>query len=157
VIVKQEKKKRSTYHYCQNCHIGRCTHCQQAEEQCEVCDVLIKSTPNLSDSDEGHFPPALDGKRRKGVEAIRSVNMHQLGVNFVERLLDVRIRNADDGKAAAPGESLEFLAQSRGWQSEERKQRKAKLLQLNDIGLRVVLEHAAGIDVFLIPKAPFAK
>jgi hypothetical protein len=63
--------------------------------------------------------------------------MHQLGVNFVERVLDVRRRHTDDGKAAAPGESLEFLAQIRGWQSEERKKRKAQLLQLNDIGLRV--------------------
>jgi hypothetical protein len=39
------------------------------------------------------------------------VNMHQLGMNFVERVLDVRRRHTDDGKAAAPGESLEFLAQ----------------------------------------------
>ena len=71
-------------------------------------------------------------------EAIRSVNMHHLGVNFVDRVLDVRRRHIDDGKAAAaPGESLEFLAQIRAWQSEERKKRKAHLLQLNDIGLRV--------------------
>jgi hypothetical protein len=40
--------------------------------------------------------------------------MHQLGVNFVERVLDVRKRHTDDGKAAAQGESLEFLAQIRG-------------------------------------------
>jgi hypothetical protein len=99
----------------------------------------------------------LDGKRKKGVEAIRSVNMHQLGVNFVERVLDVRRRHTDDGKAAAPGESLDFLAQIRGWQSEERKQKKAQLLQLNDIGLRVALEHAAGTNFFLIPKAHFAE
>jgi len=83
--------------------------------------------------------------------------MHQLGVNFVERVLDVRRRNTDDGKAAAPGESLEFLAQIRGWQSEERKRRKAQLLQLNDIGLRVELGHAVGTDVFFITKAHFAK
>jgi hypothetical protein len=94
---------------------------------------------------------------KKGVEAIRSVNMHQLGVNFVERVLDVRRRHTDDGQAAAPGESLKFLAQNRGWQSEERKKRKAQLLQLNDVGLRVALGHAVGADVFLIPKAYFAK
>ena len=69
-------------------------------------------------------------------------------MNFVERK-----RHTDDGKSAAPGESLEFLAQIRGWQSEERKQRKVQLLQLNDIGLRVAL----GQDVFFIPKAHFAK
>jgi hypothetical protein len=56
----------------------------------------------------------LNGKRKKGVEAIRSVNMHLLGVNFVERVLDVRRRHTDDGETEAPGESLEFLAQIRG-------------------------------------------
>jgi hypothetical protein len=91
------------------------------------------------------------------MEAIRSVNMHQLGVNFVERVLDVRRRHTDGGKAAAPGESLEFIAQIRGLQSEERKKRKAQLLQLNDIGLRVALGHAIRTDVFFIPKAHFAK
>jgi hypothetical protein len=141
---------------CRQCHIGRCTQCQQAEEQCEVCGVSIKSTPNLEDSDEKHSTPAWDGKRQKGVEAIRSVNMHQLAVNFVQRMLDVRRRPTDDGKAA-PGESLEFLAQIRGWQSEERKKRKAQLLQLNDIGLRAALGHAVGTDVFFIPNAHFAK
>jgi hypothetical protein len=75
---------------CRKCHIGRCTQCHQAEEQCEVCDVSTKSTPNPGGSHEQHSPPALDGKRKKGVEAIRSVNMHQLGVNFVERVPDVR-------------------------------------------------------------------
>jgi hypothetical protein len=45
--------------------------------------------------------------------------MHQLGKRFVESVLDVRRRNTADGKAAAPGESMEFLAQIRGWQSEE--------------------------------------
>ena len=109
--------------------------------------MSITSTPNLEDSDENHSPPAWDGNRKKGVEAIRSVNMHQLGVDFAERVLDVRRRHTDDGKAAAPGESLEFLAQIRGWQSEERGKRKAHLLQLNDIGLRVSLGHAVGTTV----------
>jgi hypothetical protein len=100
---------------CRQCHIGRCTQCQQAEEHCEVCNVSTKSTPNPGGSNEEHSPLVLDRKRRKGVEAIRSVNMHQLGVNFVERVRDVRRRHTDDGQAAAPGESLEFLAQIRGW------------------------------------------
>ena len=52
---------------------------------------------------------------------------------------------------------MEFLAQIRGWQSEERKQRKVQLLQLNDIGLRAALDQAAGADVFFIVKEHFAK
>ena len=63
---------------------------------------MTKSTPYLGGSYEEHSPTALDGKRRKGVEVIRSVNMHQLGVNFVDRVLDVRRPHTDDGKAAPP-------------------------------------------------------
>ncbi len=62
-----------------------------------------------------------NGKKRKGAEAIRSVNMQQLVKSFVESVLDVRRRDKPDGKTAAPGESLEFLAQIRGWQSGDRK------------------------------------
>jgi hypothetical protein len=58
--------------------------------------------------------------------------MHRLGESFVESVSDVRRRATVDGKATAPGESLEFLAQIRGWQSEARKQRRDQLLQLND-------------------------
>ena len=116
--------------------------------------VSIKSTANSGDDDEGHSTPVSNGERKKGVEAIKSFNMHQLGVNFVER---VRRLHTSDGKTAAPGESLEILAQIWGWQSEDRKQRKAQLLQLNDIGLRAALGHAAGTDEFLIPKEHFAR
>ena len=68
--------------------------------------VSIKSTANPGDDDEGHSTPVSNGKREKGVEASKSVNMHQLGVNFVER---VRRLHTSDGKTAAPGESLEIL------------------------------------------------
>ena len=52
---------------------------------------------------------------------------------------------------------MEFLAHIRGWQSEARKQRRDKLLQLNsDIGLRVALTGAAGADIFSIPEIHFA-
>ena len=42
------------------------------------------------------------------------VNMHRLGESFVEKVIDVRRRVTADGKAAAPGESLEFLALIQG-------------------------------------------
>ena len=45
---------------------------------------------------------------------VTSVNMHKLGESFVEKVSDVRRRATVDGKAAAPGESLEFLAHIRG-------------------------------------------
>ncbi len=85
-----------------------------------------------------------------------SANMHRLGESFVEKVSDVRRRATVDGQAAAPGESLEFLAHIRGWQSEARKQRRDTLLQLTDIGLRVALTGAAGADIFFIPEIHFA-
>ena len=83
-----------------------------------------------------------------------SVNMHKLGESFVEKVSDVRRRATVDGRAAAPGESLEFLAHIRGWQSEARRQRRDKLVHLNDIGLRMALTGAAGADIFFIPEIP---
>jgi hypothetical protein len=53
--------------------------------------------------------------------------MHRLGESFVEKVSDVRRRATDDGEAISPGESLEFLAHIRGWQSEARKQRRDQL------------------------------
>jgi hypothetical protein len=83
--------------------------------------------------------------------------MHKLGESFVEKVSDVRRRATVDGQAAAPGESLEFLVHIRGWQSEARKQRRDKLLQLNsDIGPWVALTGAAGADIFFIPEIHFA-
>ena len=58
---------------------------------------------------------------------VTSVNMHRLGESFVEKVSDVRRRATVDGMAAAPGESLEFLAHIRGWQSEARRQRRDQL------------------------------
>jgi len=85
-----------------------------------------------------------------------SVNMHRLGESFVEKVSDVRRRVTVDGKAAAPGESLEFLALIQGWQSEVRGKRREQLLRLNDIGLRVALENATEKDIFFIPEVHFA-
>jgi hypothetical protein len=42
------------------------------------------------------------------------------------------------------------------WQ-EARRQRLDQLLQLNNIGVRVALENAAGADIFLIPEVHFAQ
>ena len=96
------------------------------------------------------------GEGEKGAEVV-SVNMHRLGESFVEKVSDVRRRATVDGKAAVPGESLEFLAHIRGWQSEARKQRRDQLLHLNDTGLRVSLTRAAGADIFFIPEVHLAR
>ena len=86
-----------------------------------------------------------------------TVNMHRLGESFVEKVTDVRRRVTVDGKVTAPGESMEFLALIQGWQSEARRERRERLLKLNDIGLRIALEHATVKDVFFIPEVHFAE
>ena len=85
------------------------------------------------------------------------VNMHRLGESFVEKVIDLRRRVTADSKAAAPGESLEFLALIQGWQSEARRERREQLLRLNDVGLRVALEHAKVKDIFFIPEVHYAE
>jgi hypothetical protein len=120
-----------------------------------VCSVPIALTTIPGVGGAKSCIQRLQAKGMKGAE-VASVNMHRLGESFVEKVIDVRRRATVDGTAAVPGESLEFLAHIRGWQSEARKKRRDKLLQLNDIGIRVALTGASGADIFLIPKIHFA-
>ena len=115
--------------------------------------------PPMTDPGAGGVKSHAQRSQAKGMKGAKvvSVNMHHLGESFVEKVSDVRRRATVDGEAAAPGESLELLAHILGWQSEARKQRRDQLLQLNNIGLRVALENAAGADIFFIPEVHFAK
>jgi hypothetical protein len=63
------------------------------------------------DSDGERSTPTAHSRKKKREEHVRSVNMHQLGKIFVERVLDVRRRHSEGSETVAPGESLEFLAQ----------------------------------------------
>ena len=90
------------------------------------------------------YAQRLQAKGMKGAKVV-SVNMHHLGERFLEKVSDVRRRATVDGEAVAPGESLEFPAHIRGWQSEARRQRRDQLVQLIDIGLRVELENASSL------------
>jgi hypothetical protein len=129
---------------CRQCHLGWCTLCQQEKGECDVCSIPITTNPGTGGAKS--YAQRSQAKGMKSAEVV-SVNMHRLGESFVEKASDVRGRATVDGKAAAPGESLEFPAHIRGWQSEARKQRRDQLLQLNDIALRVALTRAAGADI----------
>ena len=121
-----------------------------------MCRVPITLTTTPEAGGAKSYAQRLQAKGRKSAEVV-SVNMHRLGESFVEKVSDVRRRATVDGQAAAPGESLEFLAHIQGWQSEARKQRRDKLLQLDsDTGLRVASTGAAGADIFFIPEIHFA-
>ena len=113
-------------------HLGWCTLCQRAKGVCDVCSAPITSAADPGAEDGMYCTQRSKAKGMTGAE-VSSVNMHQLVESFVENVSDVRRRATVDGKVAAPGESLEFLAQIRGWQSEARKQRRDQLLQLNFI------------------------
>ena len=118
-----------------------------------MCGVPLALTADLG---VGRAKSSTQRLRAKGVRdaEVTSVNMHRLGESFVEKVSDVRRRATVDGKAAAPGESLEFLAHIRGWQSEARRQRRDQLLQLGSIGLRVALEkRSRGGHLLHLPSA----
>ena len=78
-----------------------------------MCSVPLALT---ADPGAGRAKSSTQRLRAKGVKGaeVTSVNMHRLGESFAEKVSDVRRRVAVDGKAAAPGESLEFLAHIRG-------------------------------------------
>ena len=78
--------------------------------------------------------------------------MHNLGSQFVSEVLDVRRTPEVNQRAGKEGETLQFLAQVRGWQGVEASARKERLLNLNDLNLGIELERGAGTDIFLIPK-----
>jgi hypothetical protein len=140
---------------CQQCQLKWCTLCQQDKEECDVCGVPRTLTADLGASG-AKASTQRPAKRLRDAE-VTIVNMHRLGESFVEKVIDVRRRVTADGKAAAPGESLEFLALIQGWQSEARRERREQLLRLNDIGLRVALENAQLKDIFFIPEVHFAE
>ena len=131
------------------------TLCQQDKEECDVCSAPLTLTTDPRGGSAKSYAQRSQAKGTRGA-VVTSVNMHKLGESFVEKVSDVRRRATVDGKAAAPGESLEFLAHIRGWQSEARRQRRDQLSQLGSIGLRVALEKAAGEDIFFIPQVHFA-
>jgi hypothetical protein len=139
---------------CQQCQLKWCTLCQQDKEECDVCGVPLTFTADLGAS--GAKASTQRPANRLRDAEVTIVNMHRLGESFVEKVIDVRSRVTTDGKAAAPGESLEFMALIQGWQSEARRERREQLLRLNDIGLKVALEHAKVKDVFFIPEVHFA-
>ena len=124
---------------CRKCHLEWCTFCQQDKEECYVCSAPLTLTTDPRGGSAKSYAQRSQEKGTRGA-VVTSVNMHKLGESFVEKVSDVRRRATVDGKAAAPGESLEFLAHIRGWQSEARRQRRDQLLQLGSIGLRVALE-----------------
>ena len=70
----------------------------------------------------------------------------------MSEVLDVRRTPEVNQRAGKEGETLQFLAQVRGWQGVEASARKERLLNLNDLNLGIELEREAGTDIFLIPK-----
>ena len=112
---------------CRRCHLMWCTLCQQAKEECDVCSGPIPLITDPGAGDVKSYAQRSQAKGMKGAKVV-SVNLQHLGENFVDKVSDVRRRARVDGEAAAPGESLEFLAHIRGWQSEARRQRRDQLL-----------------------------
>ena len=93
-------------------HSGRHTSCDTSVPQREV----------------SHVPSAAD-----------MVNMHELGKNFVEKVIDVREEKVSSETEAGTAGHLEFQCRIRGWQKETRVLTRATLLQRSNAGLRIRL------------------
>ena len=78
-----------------------------------MCGVPLTLTADLGASRAKASAQRPRAKRLRDAE-VTSVNMHRLGESFVEKVSDVRRRVTVDGKAAAPGESLEFWRSFKG-------------------------------------------
>jgi hypothetical protein len=63
-------------------------------------------------------------------------NMHELGRNFVEEVLDVKETEFISVEEAAKGHHLQSKCQIRPWKGETRAQVRTFLLSLGDVGLR---------------------
>ena len=126
-----------------------CTRCTTEEKGCEGCDGKASRVPEAGMA-EVVVQAGL--KNKKLANGTRAVNVHNLGSQFVSEVLDVRRTPEVNQRAGKEGETLQFLAQVRGWQGVEASARKERLLNLNDLNLGIELEREAGTDIFLIPK-----
>ena len=134
---------------CRGCAMRWCTRCTTEEKGCEGCDGKASRVPEAGMA-EVVVQAGL--KNKKLANGTRAVNVHNLGSQFVSEVLDVRRTPEVNQRAGKEGETLQFLAQVRGWQGVEASARKERLLNLNDLNLGIELEREAGTDIFLIPK-----
>ena len=138
---------------CRACTMKWCSRCTPTTRQCEGCDDEASDVIDEALGNEAESAIGWAGRKSKKLtDGSRAVNMHNLGRQFVERVLDVRRTPMTDHSAGREGETLEFLAQVRGWQGVQAAARKEWLLKLNDWSLGHHLTQAAGTDIFLIPQ-----
>ena len=127
-----------------------CGQCLIGNGECEVCQTAGEVRPNTDDNSH----PAGEGGRRKRAkiaQAADMVNMHELGKNFVERVIDVRQEKVSWDTEAGTTGHLEFQCRIRGWQKDTRALTRTSLLQLSNAGLRLHLVHSGRGIIFRLP------
>ena len=129
------------------------TWVERQEGRAEVRKIPPLARVNAEEGTQGW----AGRKSKKLTDGSRAVNMHNLGRHFVERVLDVRRTPTTDQSAGREGETLQFLAQVRGWQGVQAAARKERLLKLNDWSLGHHLTQAAGTDIFFIPQDHYSR
>ena len=119
----------------EECYLRRCGRCLSENGKCEVCQTAWEV--QLSAADSSHC--AGEGSRRTRakvtLEASR-MNMHELGRNFVEEVVDVREVKVSTEEGAATGGHLEFKCRIPGLQKDTRTQARTSPLEPSDQGLR---------------------
>ena len=134
------------------------SRCTPKSGRCEGCDGEASDAIDEALGDEAESAIGWAGRKsKKLIDGSRAVNMRNLGRHFVERVLDVRRTPTTDQSAGREGETLQFLAQVRGWQGVQAAARKERLLRLNDWSLGHQLTQAAGTDIFFIPQEHYPR
>lgn len=122
------------------------------------CDNEVTDGTNGAPGEDEEYATTQTGRKsRKLMGESRTVNVHNLGRHFVEQVLDVRRTPVADQNAGREGETLQFLAQVRGWQGVQAEARKEWLLGLNDWSLASQLTLAADKHIFCIPQEHYPR
>ena len=136
---------------CEGCELRWCCRCAHEAGECIVCEQAWARQHKANGN--AHSESKNCKKIRKRTAPTTSVtNMHELGRNFVEEVLDesldVRETEASTAEEAAKGHHLQFKCQIRGWKEETRAQVRAFLVGLKDVVLRQLLVRSNGRILF---------
>ena len=132
---------------CEGCELRRCSRCTHKASECVVCGTAWEGQHHTI-SDAYSENQQFKKSRKRGAPTISVTNMHELGRNFVEEVIDVRETETATVEEAAKGHHIQFKCQIRGWKEDTRARIRASLLSLNDVGLRPRLVHSNGSILF---------
>ena len=87
---------------CVGCGLQRCRKCAHETGECRVCGQAWEWQQEASDNAHSEGKKGTNARKR-AASTTSTANMHELGRNFVEEVLDVRETEASTAEEAAKG------------------------------------------------------